>query len=403
VVCVDELSAQELAGRAGVPAEEVERLVRLGILVPGDGEGPFTLGDVRRVRLASACVEAGLPLEGIGAAMAAGKLTLAFLDHPLFRWSGRTVATYRDLAARVGMPMALLQRVYEAAGFAPPEPDELVREDDADFLPTIQAAVAAGIGEDTTVRALRVIADSLRRIAEIQNHLFHSKIELPLLRSGMSQRQMIETALELGQQMAALDDRWLLALYRRQQERAWIADLVEHIEVAVEESGMGQRVEQPPAICFLDLAGYTRLTEEHGDDAAAEIAANLAELTQRAARARGGLPVKWLGDGVMFFFKRPREAVLSALEMVRQAPAAGLPPAHVGIHAGPIVVQDGDYFGRTVNLAARIAGQAGAGQVLVTDEVVAAAESGGIRFEALGPVPLKGFARPVRLHLARPA
>jgi adenylate cyclase len=61
----------------------------------------------------------------------------------------------------------------------------------------------------------------------------------------------------------------------------------------------------------------------------------------------------------MFFFKRPREAVLSALEMVQKAPAAGLPPAHVGIHAGPIVVQDGDYFGRTVNLAARIAGQAG--------------------------------------------
>jgi adenylate cyclase len=202
---------------------------------------------------------------------------------------------------------------------------------------------------------------------------------------------MIQTALELGAQMAARDDRWLLALYRRQQERAWIADLVEHIEAAVEETGTGQRVAQPPAICFLDLVGYTRLTEEQGDEAAAEIAATLAELTHRAARARGGRPVKWLGDGVMFFFKRPRQAVRSALEMVQQAPAAGLPPAHVGVHAGPIMVQDGDYFGRTVNLAARIAGQADAGQVLVTDEVVAAADSDGARFKALGPVPLKGF------------
>jgi adenylate cyclase len=180
---------------------------------------------VRRVRLASACAEAGLPLEGIGAAMAAGKLTLAFLDHPLFRWSDRTAQTYRDLA----------------------------------------------------------------------------------------------------------------------------------------------------------------------------------EVTQRAARARGGLPVKWLGDGVMFFFRQARAAVLSALEMVQETRAVDLPPAHVGIHAGPIVVQDGDYFGRTVNLAARIAGQAGAGQVLVTDEVVAAAGSDGVRFETLGPVRLKGFTRPVRLHLARPA
>ena len=85
--------------------------------------------------------------------MAAGKLTLAFLDHPLFRWSGRTVETYRDLAARLGMPIALLQRAYEAAGFAPPEPDEPVREDDLDLLPTIQAAVAAGIDEDATIRS----------------------------------------------------------------------------------------------------------------------------------------------------------------------------------------------------------------------------------------------------------
>jgi hypothetical protein len=87
-------------------------------------------------------------------------------------------------------------------------------------------------------------------------------------------------------------------------------------------------------MCVLDLVGYTQLTEEQGDDAAAEIAANLAEVTQRAARARGGLPVKWLGDGVMFFFRRPVAAVLSALAMVQDAPAAGLPPAHVGIQPG---------------------------------------------------------------------
>ena len=95
--------------------------------------------------------------------------------------------------------------------------------------------------------------------------------------------------------------------------------------------------------------------------------------------------------------------MLSALEMAQEAPAAGLPPAHVGIHAGPILVQDGDYFGRTVNLAARIAGRTGSGPVLAADEVVAAAEPVGARFEALGPVRLKGFTRPVRLHLALPA
>ena len=168
----------------------------------------------------------------------------------LFRWSGRAAETYRDLAARLGLPMALLRRGYEATGFAPPEPEEPVREDDLELLPAIQAALAAGIDEDATVRALRVFGDSLRRIAETQNQLFQSKVELPLLRSGLSQRQMIETALELSGQMATNEDRWLLAMYRRQQEHAWIADLVEHIEAAVEETGSAAGPSSPRRSAF---------------------------------------------------------------------------------------------------------------------------------------------------------
>jgi adenylate cyclase len=89
--------------------------------------------------------------------------------------------------------------------------------------------------------------------------------------------------------------------------------------------------------------------------------------------------------------------VLAALEMVAELPAAGLPPAHVGVAAGPVVVQGGDYFGRTVNLAARIAAHAGAGQVLVSESVLQAPAPDGVRFVELGAVQLKGFARPVRL------
>jgi adenylate cyclase len=82
---------------------------------------------------------------------------------------------------------------------------------------------------------------------------------------------------------------------------------------------------------------------------------------------------------------------------VAQLPAAGLPPAHVGVAAGPVVIQGGDYFGRTVNLAARIAGRAGAGQVLVSAGVAEAPPPEGVRYVALGQRRLKGFAQPVRL------
>jgi adenylate cyclase len=82
---------------------------------------------------------------------------------------------------------------------------------------------------------------------------------------------------------------------------------------------------------------------------------------------------------------------------VEQLPAAGLPPAHVGVAAGPVVAQGGDYFGRTVNLAARLAARAGAGQVLVNGNVVEPTSPEGVSFVELGELRLEGFARPVRL------
>jgi adenylate cyclase len=79
----------------------------------------------------------------------------------------------------------------------------------------------------------------------------------------------------------------------------------------------------------------------------------------------------------------------------------GLPPAHVGIHAGPVIFQEGDYFGRTVNLAARIGEYARPGEVLVSQEVVDAADRGPVTFTEVGPVELKGVSGPLRLYTAR--
>jgi adenylate cyclase len=154
-------------------------------------------------------------------------------------------------------------------------------------------------------------------------------------------------------------------------------------------------------MCFLDITGYTRLTEERGDEAAADLAARLAGLVRRSAQEHGGTPVKWLGDGVMFYFREPAAAVLAALEMVAVVGSHGLPPAHVGIHAGPVVFQEGDYFGRTVNLAARIAEYARPGEVLVSQEVVDAADAAPVSFVEIGPVELKGVPGALRLHIAR--
>jgi adenylate cyclase len=105
----------------------------------------------------------------------------------------------------------------------------------------------------------------------------------------------------------------------------------------------------------------------------------------------------------MFHYVRPGNAVLAALEMVDGARATGLPPAHVGVHAGPVLFQEGDYFGRTVNAAARIAEYARQGEVLVSRQVVEAMDGSGLTFSEIGEVQLKGLAGPLELYSAHRA
>jgi adenylate cyclase len=165
-----------------------------------------------------------------------------------------------------------------------------------------------------------------------------------------------------------------------------------------EVEGIESHIPQPPAICFVDLTGYTRLTEERGDRFAADVAAQLASLVKDIARRRAGSPIRWLGDGGMFHFRDPAHAVEAGLDMVEQAPAIGLPPAHIGIHAGPVIFQDGDVYGRTVNIASRLASVAHAGQVVVAEEVARMVE--GFSFQDIGRVTLRGVAAPMRLFRA---
>ena len=112
------------------------------------------------------------------------------------------------------------------------------------------------------------------------------------------------------------------------------------------------------------MTGFTRLTEEHGDMEAARLATSLEALVGDVSRTHRGRAIRWLGDGGLFYFEDANAAFAAALEMSERAPAAGLPPTHIGIQAGPVVFRDGDVYGRTVNIASRIADQAEAGEIL---------------------------------------
>ena len=392
---------QEVAQRAGVDPDYVDQLVQLGILTP-DATHAFSPGDVLRARWLQSFEGAGVPLKGMAAAVRDGALSFSYLDATAFdRFAGLSGTTFQQLSAQTGIPLELLMVVREAFGFAEPDPQDTVREDELSVVPVIELQLAEGFHPVVIERWLRVCGDSLRRITETETAWWHSEVMTPLLASGMTEGEMLEAQADLGSQMAPLREQALLAIYYGQQEHTWKRETVEHVEVALEQAGLYRRMERPPAMCFLDITGYTRLTEERGDAAAAELAARLARLVRRSALEHDGTPVKWLGDGVMFYFREPADAVLAAVEMVEVVASQGLPPAHVGIHAGPVVFQEGDYFGRTVNLAARIAEYARPGEVLVSQEVVDAADGGPMTFTEIGPVELKGVPGTLRLYIAR--
>ena len=392
------ISEREVAERAGVDLGYVTRLVDAGVLAP-DGDGTFTDGDARRARLYQGLERAGLPIDALVEATERGELSFEFLDHPVYdRFARLTSRSFRDVSSEEGIPLELLLVVREAVGLAQADADDQMREDELQVVPLIRRQLSMGFDPVVLERMLRVYGDALRRITETEADWWRTQITQPSLASGMSMTEFLRTGAELGGEVTSLAEQAMLAIYHANQEHTWNENLFEEVEEALDRAGLRSKIAASPAICFLDITGYTRLTEERGDEAAADLAARLTPLVQRPAERHDGKVVKWLGDGVMFHFRDSRGGVLAALEMLDAVSNAALPPAHIGLHTGPVVFQGGDYFGRTVNLAARIGEQAAPGQVLVTQEIVDRVVPDGIAFEPIGAVELKGVSEPVLLH-----
>ena len=388
---------EEAAERADVEPSYLDRLLGLGLLASAGG---FSDGDVRRIQLAKSLEGAGIPLDAVSAALARGALTLDFLDTPAYeRFAALSSETFQQVSDRAGIPLELLTVIRESLGFASPSPDDRVREDELRMVPFIQLQVETGFRTAAIERLLRVQGDATRRVADQEAAWWQSEVIEPAMAAGKAPEEIANP--EFAERITPLTDQAFLAMYHAQQVRAWTSNIILGFEQMMEQAGIHSRLERVPAICFLDISGYTRLTQELGDDAAADLSTTLARLVQRSSVQHGGKPIKWLGDGVMFHFVLPGPGVRAALEMVEELPAAGLPPVHVGLHAGPVLFQEGDYFGQTVNLSARIADYARASEVLVSEAVAEASDEDGIAFQDIGPVELKGVSGTTHLLRAQ--
>ena len=399
---MDELSGEELAARSGVTAEQLRRLAELGIITPTPQDA-FRPSDIQRIRVVATLAEAGFAPEQLSELIAAGAYDLDWANVVFPEPTAQLTTTLEETVAATGLPEDLAARLFDAWELPRPRPGQALRADDDELL-QLAAPALEGFGHDETalLGAARQLGDRLRGLAESQVRLFHAHVEDQLAAEGHPDHSWSDDLNQVAASMMASLERTLLLLYRRHFEHYVLDVTVLRAEAALERAGLARRRPVlPPAIAFLDLTGYTKLTEERGDRAAAELAGRLVEIVHEFAHHRGGRPVKLLGDGVMFHFPDPAQGVWCGLELVDRLPRVGLPAARVGLHSGPVVFQDGDYFGRTVNVAARITDYARPGEVLVSDQVVADADPlEAVRFEPVGPVSLKGLSAPITLFTA---
>jgi adenylate cyclase len=387
------LSRQQLAEEGEVGGGYLDRLEAAGLLTPADGG--YAWGDVWRVRTYRALEAAGMPLERLASAFSRGPLSLGFLDAMLPTPSPRTGRSFAEFAATFGDRAPLVGQIYEMLGLAHPPPGMQMRQDEEEMV--TELIEVWGADPAIAKRAARVVGQSLRQLVEGWTGLHYElyrgiggdRSDWPeelRAREPMMARRAIRLAGRIPS--------WLIV---REYEQVMTADVIENVELQIDP--FADRAGPPagrwlPAVAFIDLAGYTALTEREGDREAARSTAVFEEAVATAATQHGGRVVKMLGDGALLHFLDARSAIDATLRVRDGLGDPRLRP-HAGIDCGPVAERDGDIFGRVVNTASRLAGVAEAGEIVVSRLVAEAAEAAGHRVEAIGERALKGVAAPV--------
>jgi class 3 adenylate cyclase len=397
-------SAAEIASEAGCPEERVRWLSDIGLLTP-DGEGRFSLGDVLASKMVSALLESGLPAETVERAVADGFLSFQRTDEYLpYRPGPRSERTFAEFQASAGPGAELLPAVYEVLGLPKPDPASPIHVDEEELFERFLQVWRLAPDDDAPIRAARLMAQGARAAMLGWTDLVDEQIAEPvrqrLFRGELDEfpdevRVAFMGATNLVPQMFT----WLSARYL---EHRSVNGIVEGFERFLASRGLAAppAPQLPPAIVFVDLSGFTRLTSERGDESAVHAAASLQRRADDAARKHGGRLVKLLGDGAMLRLTEPAVGVSAALELVETMSGEGVLSSHAGVHAGPVIERDLDVFGQTVNLASRIADAAGPGEVLVSEAVARASSDAAFGFEAIGDAELDGVPHPIPLFRA---
>jgi len=384
-----EPSLNEVARRLDVAPGTLRRWTRERIVPLRDGH--WTPAAIAQARIVARLRERGHSLEQVREAARSGRLAYGYMED-LFPPPSDMVGL-EEAARESGLEPELIRRIWTSGGFSTGSLEEGISEHDVQLLRYMAAVLTAGFPLVAFLQLVRIYGQALARIADAEVRLFHLFVHEPLIRDGVEGLQIAEEMEGLASELLPLAAPIMDHIHQRWLQHFIEQDVVGHLELEIDgEADLGRlRV----GIAFADLAGYTRLTEEAGEQEALEVVERFVEAVSNTL-PDGARVIKTIGDEVMVVGSDPSALVDWAVGF--QLLHAERPLPRIGMHAGGALYRDGDYFGRAVNLASRVVARARGGEVLVSDDVVErVAESEHLAFEGVGQVKLKGFDESVQL------
>jgi adenylate cyclase len=388
----DRLTLAQAAELAGVTTATLKRWAKSGVIPEVEnGEGDWTPAATAHARIVARLRARGHSLAAIRQAAAEGRLAYGFVEDLFPAPASRH--SVEDAAKETGLEPALIQRIWTTIGL-PRRDQETLSDEDVQALHYVASVLEAGFPLVAFLQLTRVYGQTLSQIADAETRLFHIYVHEPLMREGVPGLQMAEEMEHLARDLLPLASPIMDFIHRRFLQHFVEQDVVGHMEMDLGESDseLGRvRV----VLAFCDLAGYTRFTEEEGEEEALSFIERFIEAVIETLPDDARV-VKTIGDEVMIVGQDVHALVDWAVGFQRLFDER--PAPRIGIHQGPVIYRDGDYFGRDVNLASRVVARARGGEVLVTDSVVEAVkDSEHLAFEDIGTVKLKGFDEPREL------
>jgi len=391
----EEVSLTEASELSGVPASTLKRWAKEGI-VPVEG-GRWTRAAAAQARVVARMRERGYSLEAVREAARGGRLAFGYAES-LFEAPGGSYSR-EEAAELTGLEPELIERLMTLLG-TPAGREDTLNEADLEAMRHCAEVLDSGFPLVAFLQLVRVYAQSIRKVADAEVRLFHLYVHEPLIAEGVEPLEMAEEMGSLAAEVLPITAPLMEYMHERYLRFYIEQDVVGHMEADV-EAGRGGLARVQMAFCFVDLTGFSRYTEEEGDEEALDLVERFVDAVQETLPAEATI-VKTIGDEVMVV--SPDAASLTEWAVGFLALFQERPQPRVGLHYGAAVFRDGDYFGGDVNLTHRIVNRALGGEVMVTRPVVEAIpDSDWLSFEPIGEVTLKGFPEPVTLYVARAA